>query len=257
MNIKIIVATHMDYRMPEDTMYLPLHVGKNGSVATDIPGDDTGENISSKNYCYCELTGLYWAYKNLDCDYLGLAHYRRHFSDKTIFGRYFGDRFKAVVGHEKVEAILENHDAILPRKMNYVIESIYDHYIHTHYPEPLEETRRILTEFYPEYVDTYDEVMKKRSAHMFNMFIMKKKDSDKYCQWLFSILEELEGRVDISWYNPFQARVYGRVSELLLNVWIKGNNLSVKSLPVVYIEDVHWFKKIKKFLISKFLNRKY
>ena len=88
--VKIIVATHKKYEMPQDAMYLPLHVGAEGK--TDQNGnpldlgyqkDNTGENISNKNAAYCELTGLYWAWKNLDTDYTGLAHYRRHFGKKT------------------------------------------------------------------------------------------------------------------------------------------------------------------------------
>lgn len=36
-------------------------------------GDNTGDNISLRNPNYCELTGLYWAWKNLKCDYIGYA----------------------------------------------------------------------------------------------------------------------------------------------------------------------------------------
>ena len=84
--VKIVVATHKKYKMPKDEMYLPLHVGAAGKV--DACGnpldlgyqkDNTGDNISGKNASFCELTGLYWAWKNLDADYIGLAHYRRHF----------------------------------------------------------------------------------------------------------------------------------------------------------------------------------
>ena len=88
-DIKVIIATHKKYRMPEDKLYLPLHVGAEGK--TDEEGnpldlgyqkDNTGENISELNPSFCELTGLYWAWKNLDADYVGLAHYRRHFMGK-------------------------------------------------------------------------------------------------------------------------------------------------------------------------------
>ena len=81
MKIRIIVATHKPYRMPENSLYLPLLVGaENNKPTWTGRRDNEGENISAKNPHYCELTGLYWAWKNLDTDYVGLVHYRRHFS---------------------------------------------------------------------------------------------------------------------------------------------------------------------------------
>ena len=81
-NIEVIIATHKEYKMPNDDMYLPLHVGAEGKKDIGYTKDNTGDNISQKNPFFCELTGLYWAWKNLDSDYVGLAHYRRHFSLK-------------------------------------------------------------------------------------------------------------------------------------------------------------------------------
>ena len=82
MDIKILVASHKKAEMPEDSMYLPVHVGR--ALYPDrefgYQSDAEGDNISIKNPYYCELTALYWAWKNLKADYVGLAHYRRHFS---------------------------------------------------------------------------------------------------------------------------------------------------------------------------------
>ena len=78
MDIKVIVAAHKPYRMPQDSMYLPLHVGRAlADHNLGWQGDNTGDNISLKNPYYCELTGLYWAWKNLKADAIGLVHYRR------------------------------------------------------------------------------------------------------------------------------------------------------------------------------------
>ena len=52
MDIKVIVATHKAYWMPDDDIYLPLHVGKEGKKSIGYIGDNTGENISKKNANY-------------------------------------------------------------------------------------------------------------------------------------------------------------------------------------------------------------
>lgn len=257
MNIKVLVATHKSYKIPREKCYLPIHVGKSGKEDIGYIGDDTKDNISKKNPYYCELTGLYWGVKNLECDYIGLVHYRRHFSEKNPIFSCFINKFDNVLSENKIKKILRSSDVILPKKRKYYIETIYSHYANTHYSEHLDYTREIIENIHPDYLKYFDKVMKRRSAHMFNMFIMKKSLADKYCEWLFSILEELEGKVDITKYDAFQARLFGRVSELLLDVWLEKNKLSYTEVPYIHMEYINWVDKIVKFIKAKFSSRKY
>ena len=110
MNLRVVVAAHKPYWMPADPVYLPVQVGAAGKES--IPGytrDDSGENISAKNPHYCELTGLYWAWKNLPGDAIGLAHYRRHFARP---GR--GDKKARVMTGPELEQALNGVQAVLP-----------------------------------------------------------------------------------------------------------------------------------------------
>jgi hypothetical protein len=61
---------------------------------------------------------------------------------------------------------------------------------------------------------------------MFNMMILKREHLDAYCRWLFDLLFELEKRVDVTAYDAFHARFFGRISELLLDVWLECNPLA-------------------------------
>lgn len=256
-NVKVVVATHLKYIMPEDSIYIPMQVGKEGRENLGYQPDNTGDNISEKNPYYSELTGLYWAWKNLDADYIGLVHYRRHFSsNRKIFGS-MEDKVKSAISGEKIDKILDSTDIILPKKRYYFIENLYSHYKHTMYIEPLDEMRNIIEEKYPNYLKEFDKLHKRTSAHMFNMFIMKRDKLDAYCTWLFDILFELEKKVDITQYDIFHARFFGRIAELLLDVWIRTNKLNYKEINYLYIEKVNWPKKIYAFLKAKFLGEKY
>lgn len=252
-DIKIIVATHKKYEMPDDSMYIPLHVGAEGKESIGYAKDNTGDNISEKNRFFCELTGLYWAWKNLDANYIGLAHYRRHFSIKNKSR----NKFDNVLTLKEADKILSNIDVIVPKKRKYIIETLYNHYKHTMYVEPLDETRNIIATLYPEYLEEFDKLKVRRSAHMFNMFIMKKDIFDNYCEWLFSILFELEKRIDNSKYDQFHSRFYGRISELLLDIYLKKNNIKVKEIKFIYMEKINKVKKVIDFLKAKFGGKKY
>ena len=82
-SVKIIIATHKKFNEPKDTnLYLPVYVGAEGKDDLGYQKDNEGDNISKLNPYFCELTGIYWAWKNLDADYIGLVHYRRFFTTK-------------------------------------------------------------------------------------------------------------------------------------------------------------------------------
>lgn len=254
MKTVILVATHKQYTMPNEAIYLPIQVGA-ANAATVLPyaKDNTGDNISGKNPHYCELTALYWAWKNLDADAVGLAHYRRHFCQKKP-GMFCKDKFPFIIGSIDVDSHLSTHDLLLPKPRNYYIETNYSHYVHAHPAESLDKTRTIIKTQFPEYLSSFDIVMKRTKAHMFNMFIMKKELFHSYCNWLFSILFELEKQLDISCYDSYNQRIFGFVSELLLDVFIEKNQLPYKELDFMFMEKENWLRKGFAFLKRKFLH---
>lgn len=265
--VTVIVAAHKAYRMPDDPMYLPVHVGAEGKkdengndLDLGFQKDNVGDNISYKNSSYSELTGLYWAWKHLDADYLGLVHYRRYLGGK----RRGSDPFDRILTLDEIRPMLGRYKVFVPKKQYYVIETLYSHYAHTHYSSQLDAAREIISERTPEYLDSFDRVMKHKSGYMFNMMIMRRGLFRDYCSWLFPILEALETRVDTKGLDAFQMRFYGRVSEILFNVWLDRQNVigrvpksRIKELPLVYMEKIQWGRKINSFIRAKFLHEKY
>lgn len=237
--------------MPEDKIYLPIHVGRVEKADLGYLGDDTGDNISAKNANYCELTGHYWAWKNLKCDYIGLCHYRRYFAH-AVSGSDMEKKKLAILQRTDYEKLLKQYDVILPKQRNYFIETVRSQYEHAHNKNDLALTEQIVAELYPEYSEAFCKVMGRTKLHIFNMFVMKKEKFDEYCQWLFTILFELEKRIDISSYSQYEARVFGFLSERLLNVWLEKQKLKVKGIDVVFLEKIDWFDKGMKFLKRKF-----
>lgn len=249
MKTKILVATHKTYPMPEDKdLYLPTFVGSsiNKENNTNFQPDNQGENISDLNSYYNELTAQFWAWKNLkDVDAIGLVHYRRYFSLNKKRG------LENVLNEKQIDELLKNHDVILPTERKYYIESNRSHYIHAHNAEPLDIAYQYLIENMPEYIPATDEVFKNTSGHYFNMFVMKKEYFDEYSKWLFKILDNVYRQIDYSEYDQYEKRSLGFVSELLLDVWVKTNNINYVEVPFVFEEKQNWIKKGTAFLTRK------
>lgn len=252
MKSRIIVATHKQYHFPEDDLYVPMQVGK---VLSDnnlgYLGDDTGENISSKNKNYSELTALYWAWKNnyfKDADYCGLVHYRRYFSGAESFGKF------SILSEGEITKILTEYDIIVPKKRNYYIENVRSHYTHAHHKSDLDTLESLIDTHSSEYSAAFREVMASTKLHLLNMFVMKSEDFDRYMAWLFPLMFALEKEIDISTYDTYQGRVFGFLSERLFNVWLVKNQLKTKTVSVVNLEGENLPLKAFNMLKRRFLN---
>lgn len=247
MDIKVLVATHKKYWMPQDSVYMPIQLGKDIHEDLGFLGDNSGENISKKQPYYSELTAIYWAWKNLKADYIGINHYRRYFSKERYFLFKEGDKNK-ILKYNDFKKILTDYPIILPKKRNYYIVSRYKQYKNAHNINDLLCCRNVLKELYPEYVQDFDKVLNKKSGHILNMFVMRYDLFSSYCQWLFNILFELEKHLNLKGYSQYQQRVYGYLAERLLDVWLYHNKLNYKEINYVVIEKIDWKKKILKFL---------
>jgi len=247
MQIQIAVATHKQYPMPEDPVYLPVHAGR--ALAADLGylGDDTGDHISSLNRSYCELTVLYWAWKNLSADAIGLCHYRRYLGCGA-----FGSQRKRPLTAAHICQHLQSADVLLPKPRLYWIETNYSQYAHAHHAKDLDAARAVIAAHHPRYLPAFDRVMARTWGHRFNMLIMRRNLLDLYCNWLFDILFRLESVIDTTGYSSYDQRVFGFLAERLLDVWLETEKPHCKEFPVINTEPQHWPRKIAAFLHRKF-----
>ncbi len=264
--IKIVVATHKQYQMPRDEMYFPLYVGAAGKLTEDglpldlgFARDDSGDNISYRNSNFGTQTGLYWAWKNLNSEYKGLVHYRRHFVGRKLDRK---NMIASVITYDEIKPLLKQYKVFVPKKRYYVIETLYSHYAHTHDERHFQLVERIIENDCPDYMKAYHRVMKRRWGYMFNMMILRNELMDDYCSWLFNILFQIVDKVDTTDMSAFDKRFCGRISEILFDVWIEKKledgvvkKDEIKELP--YMENVNWVYKVKVFLSAKFLHKKY
>lgn len=258
--MKIYIATHKNYIFPQDELYAPLQVG--GAADFTELRDNTGDNIAEKNPYFCELTALYWAWKNSGEDVIGLVHYRRHFSKKSRSYRKSHGNMASVLTMSEAAGLLKKADIIVPNKRRYHIESLYSHYNNTliQAKSHLDIARELIVEKSPEYLPYLDETYCQTWGYMFNMAVMPKALLDDYCNFLFPVLFAMEDIVDVSGMDAFSARLFGRVSEILFNVWVKkhqAEGMKVAECRVIDMEPVNWPKKIAGFLSAKFFGKKY
>lgn len=236
----IYVITHKKFDAKLDEHYRILHVGLNDNCSPEYLRDDTGINIASKNPNFCELTGLYWIWKNDTTgsdDITGLIHYRRYFTtDKEYFQYTYFNRMPQILSYSTIQRSLSENDVILPKKKK-AVRTTREIYAYQHVGEDVDLLRNAIAKVCPEYLPAFDQAMSAKEYYYANMMICRKKVLDQYCAWMFPVLFELEKHIDLNKYeDSYQRRVYGFLSERMVKVFVDHNKLSVKEYPVFNTE---------------------
>ncbi|MBU2980666.1 DUF4422 domain-containing protein [Lentibacter algarum] len=230
MNCKVYLAYHKPAPLFANDTFVPIHAGRAGREPfLGLTGDDSGDNISQKNQTYCELTALYWIWKNDKTSaFKGLMHYRRVLDFGNI--RPTGKAEQSVgalhipdwqnTADAWLEANLEDCDIVLPR-LHQMGRSIEGNYAQAHDRADFDLARAAVAKFFPEYLNTFNEVVKVNEVRLGNIALMRSELFDRYCNWLFTILEHVEaGEVDRSRYNTYQQRYIGFLAERLFTVFV-------------------------------------
>ena len=239
-NIQILISCHKPVQTITNGLMKPIEVGcaLREKQLPNMLHDNTGDNISSKNAMYCEMTAQYWAWKNLDADYYGFFHYRRYlnFSGK----RYPEDVWQNIVEkknlpqsaqkygltEETMRSVIESSDLVIAEEKNVAkmpgsTKNVYEQYKHgsSLHIRDLELVRDIVRERHSEYAEEFDSYLNGKETCLCNMYVMKRELFFQYMEWLFDILFEFEKRADMHDYSVEGFRTPGHLAERLLNLF--------------------------------------
>lgn len=203
-------------------------VGADGKAPEGYLSDDSGDNISYKNKNFCELTGLYWLWKNCSDENIGLVHYRRYFGKSNLSGSV-----NKIYSYKELESFLAKYDIVLPYVENFRQNAKDELLIKCCTPEIFDKLRGCVSSLHPEYLKDFDWYFAQNKSVLFNMMFCRKQLFDEYCAWLFSILFQLEKQVDTDSLDEYMQRLYGFLSERLLNIWVRHNALRALNVKVI------------------------
>lgn len=241
-DIKIFVSHRIDQdsRVIKNNIFYPVRCGAvyDNREAVNIPGDDTGENISTHRETLNELTVMYWAWKNVKADFYGLCHYRRYmnFSDEVFPEDNFGNVILETLDDQSIENLhLDDVDQIQRsmkgidyaytdfdvKKVGYKnVREQYCKALESLHEKDLDIAMTVLEEKSPEMIPYAQEYFSGRHFYPCLNFIMKHDIFARFCEWLFPIALEIEKRLECPQNNINERRNPAHIAERLLGVYI-------------------------------------
>lgn len=180
----IYIVAHKAFEMPKivtEGGYIPIFVGGGKEYAHSINSlsDDKGDDhISLKNPTFCELTALYWVWKNdKKSDYIGLNHYRRYF---------LSDVSGQILTSSEINSLMSKCDIVLSSRIRFK-SSVRMHLYRTScHVKDIKLMERVIRKIHPQYSTVLYKYLEGNVMSYANMFIMSKNNLDKYCESLLS-----------------------------------------------------------------------
>lgn len=285
-DIKIFVTYKDKHKIIKSDIITPIQTGR--AIADEkfegMIGDDTGDNISKDNPKYNELSAQYWVWKHYEeignPEYVGFMHYRRHFLfDKSVdlsekktwlpgmslyrFECINKDYLKLLSDEKILSQLSDNPDVIVLKPYNINLFSNNDLYMREHYISTILGAKRInwdvfydvISDLYPQYKNILDKFTYGNKIVCCNMFVMQRDIFKRCADFYFSILSEVDKRIDSSLYDSQELRFLGFLGEYILTLFVmileEENQTKIKYLNGTFIENTNENSLINCFAIKK------
>jgi len=281
--IKILVAYHKPAELIKNEFFVPIHAGrallgqpsKDGSLTIDerqwmlnnTIGDDSGDNISCLNRQFSEMTAVYWAWKNREIlgepEYIGLSHYKRQFdftnsAEKRQKIKFWPPETLSVLNNlETINAFISRYDICAPYPLasaaNVSIIEAYQKYRPTHISANQQNfinALAIIGEKFPHIAPYADECFyNNKLLHYYNMFVMKWKIFEEYCDFIFSVLFAVNEKIDYSSIPYGHAREMGYLAERLTGLFLymecRKPDIKYTFMPIWVVRSPEEYKDIE------------
>lgn len=247
-NLDIFICTHKDFKPIVSNSSYKI-ISQEGLDIIDTNGlelyyETNIEEITNEQLAWSELSRIYYIYKNYNVkDYIGFCHYRRYFD--------FLDNIDFAIDS------LQEYDIICTGISNPELD-VYKDWDYFHNINDFEDVCAIAIELYNIDIKTINYFIHSETKYHYNMFVTSKQIFNEYCEFVFTIisnfkknkklsdLKSLEKHI-IKHYDEYihsdryygniesQMRLYGFISEYLLQLFIIYRNLTVKECNFIMI----------------------
>ena len=268
LGIKILISHHEKRSIVQNSILTPIQTGC-ALTQERFEGmlyDDEGENISAQNSKYCELTAIYWAWKNYEKldnpDYVGLMHNRRHllFNEKLpvpdkgmkwlepsvfLFPPVCA-KYLPYISRESICSYFPNYDILTikphtftPTKYDkvYAGSAMLTRFMNTACMEKrfFDVFINTVKQYRPDYVMELKEFLAGNKMYLCNIFVMRKDLFMEYCSFLFPLLAQIDFQIDSDDFCPAKKRWLGYLGEYLTTLFM----LRLKKRPQVKMRELN------------------